>query len=91
MPEFVVSRRLPSPPPGEFADGAAEDPDPDADAEGWLEVESGGEAETDDASVFMVLVVDDGLALCVTELGDEGAVSKLTPNPIRSLSKSKTV
>jgi len=53
-----VLRGLPSPPPGEFADGAAEDPD--ADAEGRLEVESDGEAETDGATVFMVLVVNDG-------------------------------
>ena len=37
VPEFVVSRRLPSPPPKEVADGVAEDPDPDA--EGRLEVE----------------------------------------------------
>ena len=72
MPEFVASRRLPSSPPGEFADGA----DPDADAKGRLEVESGGEAETDDATIFMVLVVNDE----TTELGDGAA--ELTPKPI---------
>jgi hypothetical protein len=57
VPEFVVSRGLPSP-PGEFADGA-EDPDLDADAEGRLEVGPDGEAETDGATVFMVLVAND--------------------------------
>ena len=58
MPKFVVSRGLPSPSPEVVADGVAEDPD--LDAGGWLEVESGEEAETDDdIAVFMVLAVND--------------------------------
>ena len=47
-----MSRRLPSPPPEDFADA-------NVDAEGRPEVGSDGEAETDDATAIMVLVVND--------------------------------
>jgi hypothetical protein len=98
--ELVVPRGLPSPP----LEAPVADAEGDEDVEGVLKVEA-DEAEVDsDTAVLVVLVVTDGvrtaeLALVVTIAGNEDVVdgeptdaaADFDPNPIRSLSKSKTV